>query len=271
MKLDTITDNHMHIDPINGDGIEAVKRFKRAGGTCLFLVNKMSKDLGVNIRGARDFEEVFDRTIALKEKIIKETDLKVFAVIGVHPAEFVFLCDKLGIDRALEITKEAVELAGMKVSEGMATAIGEMGRPHFSVDDKLLEASNELLIHAMEAAKDASCPIQVHAESASRALFEDLSSKAKSIRLKTEKVVKHFCGAHVALAEEYGIMPSVLASKENIMASLKNPRFFMESDYIDDRRRPGAVLGPKTVPKTTLKLIEEGFLSVEDATRIHKD
>ncbi|MFQ5800688.1 MAG: TatD family hydrolase, partial [Candidatus Hydrothermarchaeales archaeon] len=48
-------------------------------------------------------------------------------------------------------------------------------------------------------------------------------------------------------------------------------RFLLESDYIDDRRRPGAVLGPKTVPKTTLKLIEEGLLSSEDAARIHQD
>jgi TatD-related deoxyribonuclease len=34
--------------------------------------------------------------------------------------------------------------------------------------------------------------------------------------------------------------------------------FFLETDYMDDPRRPGAVLGPKTVPKRTKQLLAEG-------------
>ena len=34
--------------------------------------------------------------------------------------------------------------------------------------------------------------------------------------------------------------------------------FFLETDYMDDPRRPGAVLGPKTVPKRTKQLLEAG-------------
>jgi TatD-related deoxyribonuclease len=34
--------------------------------------------------------------------------------------------------------------------------------------------------------------------------------------------------------------------------------FFLETDYMDDPRRPGAVLGPKTVPKRTQQLLEAG-------------
>jgi len=30
----------------------------------------------------------------------------------------------------------------------------------------------------------------------------------------------------------------------------------IETDYIDDPERPGAVLGPKTVPRRTLQLID---------------
>ena len=33
----------------------------------------------------------------------------------------------------------------------------------------------------------------------------------------------------------------------------------LETDYMDDPRRPGAVLGPKTVPKRTQQLIEAGM------------
>ena len=43
----------------------------------------------------------------------------------------------------------------------------------------------------------------------------------------------------------------------------------METDYIDDPSRPGAVLGPKTVPKTTLALLKEGVLDEEQIYIIH--
>jgi TatD-related deoxyribonuclease len=44
----------------------------------------------------------------------------------------------------------------------------------------------------------------------------------------------------------------------------------METDYIDDPKRPGAVLGPKTIPKITKTLIERDLLTVEQANIIHK-
>ena len=44
----------------------------------------------------------------------------------------------------------------------------------------------------------------------------------------------------------------------------------METDYIDDPRRPGAVLGPKTVPKRTLDLLQKGNLTEKQAYEIHK-
>jgi TatD-related deoxyribonuclease len=43
----------------------------------------------------------------------------------------------------------------------------------------------------------------------------------------------------------------------------------METDYIDDMRRPGAVLAPKSVPKLTKKLMEENLLSEQQVHRIH--
>jgi TatD-related deoxyribonuclease len=66
-------------------------------------------------------------------------------------------------------------------------------------------------------------------------------------------------------------MPSVLASKKNIVeAAGKGSRFMMETDYIDDPRRPGAVLGPKTVPKRTIELVEKSVLNEDQVYEIHK-
>lgn len=43
----------------------------------------------------------------------------------------------------------------------------------------------------------------------------------------------------------------------------------METDYLDDKTRPGAVMGPRTVPRRTRKLINAGLLTEEDAYHIH--
>ena len=40
--------------------------------------------------------------------------------------------------------------------------------------------------------------------------------------------------------------------------------FLMETDFVDDPDRPGAVMGPKTVPRRVRWLLEEGF---DDAVR----
>jgi TatD-related deoxyribonuclease len=46
--------------------------------------------------------------------------------------------------------------------------------------------------------------------------------------------------------------------------------FTLESDYMDENSRPGAVTGPKSVPRVTLRMLSEGLLSGDDAHRIHK-
>ncbi len=43
----------------------------------------------------------------------------------------------------------------------------------------------------------------------------------------------------------------------------------METDYIDDKSRPGAVLGPKTVPRRTKAFLQNGLFTEEDVYKIH--
>ena len=48
-------------------------------------------------------------------------------------------------------------------------------------------------------------------------------------------------------------------------------RFILETDYIDDLGRPGAVLGLKSVPKKTFSFFEKGIFREEDIWKIHKE
>ncbi len=62
----------------------------------------------------------------------------------------------------------------------------------------------------------------------------------------------------------------MLAGKGAIESALtEGSRFMMETDYIDDPGRPGAVLGPKTVPRRTLQLVDR--FGEEVFWKVHKE
>lgn len=265
------TDNHMHIDPINGEGIAAVKKFEHAGGRFLFLVCKMTDDwnLKLNLDG---FEKLFDSTIRLSEEINDSTGVTSFPVIGIHPAEFARMCERTSIAKALDVAKTALDAAGIRIEEGKAVAIGEVGRPHYEVKEEILDASNELMTYAFEIARDLDCAVQLHTETVGKEELREFGALAESAGLDKERVIKHYSPPLILAAEEAGIFPSLVASEENIKNAIQEGnRFLLESDYIDELKRPGAVVGPKSVPRVSLKLLSEGFLTEDDLIRIHRD
>ncbi len=263
------TDNHIHIDPVNGEGIAAVKKFERAGGRFLFLVCKgtASWNLKPNHAG---FEKLFDSTIRLSEEINKKTGTTSHPVLGVHPAEFARMCESSKTGKALEVAKAALDAAGKRIEESRAVAIGEVGRPHYEVPADILDASNELMKYAFEIACDIDCAVQLHTESAGVEQLHEFGELAGAVGLDPKRVIKHYSPPLIDVAEEAGIFPSLIASEENIKDAIQQGhRFLMESDYIDDLKRPGAVVGPKSVPRVSQKLMSTGFLTEDDLIKIH--
>ncbi len=87
-----------------------------------------------------------------------------------------------------------------------------------------------------------------------------------------EKVVKHHSTPLTRPEDNHGLVPSILAKEALVVEALKGPpRFLLETDYIDDPRRPGAVLGPATVPRKTRAWLEKGLLTEDVAAAIHQD
>jgi len=84
MKLPAIpiTDDHIHIDPLNGRGIEAAKDFRRSGGTHIFLVTKPSWSSGIEPSSGEDYREVFERTLRVADNIREEVGVVVYPVLG---------------------------------------------------------------------------------------------------------------------------------------------------------------------------------------------
>jgi TatD-related deoxyribonuclease len=256
-----VTDDHIHIDPKNGRGIEAAKDFLRAGGTHILLVSKPSWSLDVHPSSGADYTRVFDETLRVAD-MIRETGLVVFPVLGVHPAEITRLTERMTLEEATALMKSGLDYAATYVREGGAVAL-KSGRPHYEVSPELLTASNEVLAHALQLAADCSCALQIHAETGPCA---DVVEMAGAAHIPVERVVKHYGSPDTPLH------PSLIAKHEALPRLIReHRRFTMESDYMDENSRPGAVIGPKSVPRYTNKLVESGQMTVDDCFFVHKE
>ena len=247
--------------------LKAVNEFKRAGGTHFVLCQYPMPSVVVS---EKSYKSCYEETLRMADEIRTATDVGVFVTVGPYPVDYLVLSEKFGRTQAIAIMREGIDLAAELCLKQLCIGIGEIGRPHFPVSEQVLEDSTLLLRYGMEKAKDVGVPVVVHAESMTSQQCTELVEMGRRVGLPSGKIVKHFSPPLVTLEENCGLMPSVLASQKNIVDALsKGSRFFMETDYLDDVRRPGAVLGPKTVPMVTRRLIEKGVMSCENATKIH--
>ncbi|QLK26385.1 TatD family hydrolase [Natrinema zhouii] len=248
-----VLDDHLHLDPDNHRGIDAVRDFARLGGTHLLVVNKPSWHLGVEAESGEDFREVFERTIEIVTEASSELEGRAWPVLGVHPG----LISRLVDDRdfvpaeARDLMQAGIDVAAEYVESGDALAL-KSGRPHYEVDDDVWAASNAVMRRAFEHGADLECAVQLHTEAS-----EDLSAVAEwaeDAGMPAHRVVKHYAGGRLE-----GPTPSVMCEKDRLeTAAERGEPFLMETDYIDDPDRPGAVLGPKTVPRRVRWLLENG-------------
>ncbi len=263
-----ILDNHIHLQE-RGDNVNAVKRFKKAGGSHLILSHLPYHDLRNWLE--KGYEPIYKRTVRLAEKCEKKTDVKIFVTLGPYPADLVELNKKVGLEKAENILKKGMGLAAEYLEKERVVGLGEIGRPHFDVPEEIIETSNRIMEYGMELAVEKDCPVVLHTESTTPAICKEIGQRADKVGLERSKIIKHYCPPLVKEKENHGLFPSILANENNLREAIsKGKRFLLETDYLDDPNRPGAVLGIKNVPKKTLKLLDEGVLSKKDIWSIHK-
>jgi TatD-related deoxyribonuclease len=251
-----ILDNHLHLDPVNGRGAEAAAEFARAGGTHLLVLNKPSWELVDSVDSVDAFREGFELTCGVVKEATEILDGRAWPVLGVHPALISRLVDDgYTPEEAREFMQAGLEVAAEFVADGPGLAI-KSGRPHYDVDEAVWEASNAVMKHGFELAAETGCAIQLHTEGGED--MTQVATWAGERGLPAEQVVQHFSGGRVR-----GPIASVVGFEENLETAVETTEpFLMETDYLDDPDRPGAVLGPKTVPRRVTWLCDQGF---EDA------
>ncbi len=264
-----IFDNHIHLRA-SFKGVEAAKTFEKSGGTAILLTHSPYAE--VPIARADDYEKAYGLTLAMADAVRAATHLQVFVALGPYPVEFMHLRETLGHEAAMVAMKRAVDLAANHIRQRRAVAFGEIGRPHFPVDADIIRACNDLVAYAMAQAKGIECAVVLHTEDPTPATFAEFAAMAAQVGLDPKYVVKHHSTPFTRPEDTSGLVPSILAKEELAAEALKGgSRFLLETDYIDDPNRPGAVLGPATVPKKTRAWLEKGFLTQEQAWSIHHD
>jgi len=263
-----IFDNHLHLRR-NGLFLDAVKDFKKAGGTHFVLCQLPMINLVIK---NKNYKSCYEETLSMANEIKSKIDIGVFVTVGPYPVDYIKLKEKFGRNQAIIIMKKGIDLAARLCEEGKSIGIGEIGRPHFPVDKSIINDSNEILLYGMQRAKDVNVPVIIHTESTTPSQCKELAEMGKKAGISANKIIKHYSPPLILRNENYGLMPSVLASEKNLTNAIKKgTRFLMETDYIDDPRRPGAVLSPKTVPKKTLLFFNKGILNEKQIYEIHKN
>lgn len=248
-----VLDNHLHLDPETGRGLDAVRDFAHLGGTHLMVVNKPSWHLGDLPAERDDFYHAFDVTVDVVADASELLDGRAWPVLGVHPGLVSHLVDEgYAPEEARDLMQTGLDVAAEYVADGRALAL-KSGRPHYEVDDAVWEASNDVLKHALSLGAEHDCVVQLHTEAT-----EDLTEVgewAEARGLPAKKVVKHYAEGVLK-----GATPSVMSEKDRLTrAADSGAPFLMETDFVDDADRPGAVMGPKTVPRRVRWLLEEGY------------
>jgi len=254
-----VLDNHLHLDPEKGRGMEAVDEFARLGGTHLMIVNQPSWKLGVDSTDPEDFRSVFETTVEIAADATERLPGRAWPIVGAHPGLISRLIEDRGCSpaEARDCMQGVLDIAADYVGDGRALGL-KSGRPHYEVSDAVWDASNGVMKHAFSLGAEVDCAVQLHTE-ASEDLTE-IAEWADERGLAPDKVVKHYAGGRLA-----GPTPSVMSNKDWIETAAESGEpFLMETDFIDDPDRPGAVLGPKTVPRRVRWLLEQGY---DDAIR----
>ncbi|ABL88992.1 TatD-related deoxyribonuclease [Pyrobaculum islandicum DSM 4184] len=278
-----VFDNHTHANEFTGFGaVEVARRFKAAGGVGLVFVSLLTWSIG-GVPGDRGWVvRLYDHTVRNAE-VARGVGLVSGAVVGVHPAECVRLLEAgWGVGEVEEFMRWAVDLAARYVEEGRAVGMGEFGRPHWPVGEEVVELCNRVLLYVFERARDVGAVVHLHLERRGRETVDSIAALVAKAGVDPARVVMHHIeGALAGYAYARGLSPSVpLGRRGEFEDALRaGPVFVVESDYLDDKSRPGAVIPPWTLASKLRQYVAKGVLTeddmykicVENVRRIYKD
>jgi len=264
-----VADAHSHINPVRGLGVErVVERFARAGGWFIALVSLSPGHYGFNGYSLDGHLKALKAHVEACRRA-RRCGVEVACLAGVHPAEVVRLVDRLGARRGLELALSILDNVARLCEEGLCDGIGEVGRPHFTCSPLGLVASQLVMYRALELARELGVVVHLHLEQGGIVTALDVERTCRLLGVADRVLVHHAKGEGLAECAKRGLYASTPAAWNNLVDACRRAgsRFMVESDYLDDPRRPGVVVYPWVLVENVGRLVAEGLWSEEDAYR----
>ena len=236
----SVFDNFLHLRR-NGYFLDAVKEFRRYGGTSMNIVNFPEYVYSPK----RHYEEIYKETIAVAGEV-SHTGINTVITLGPYPLDYFFF-RSAGEDPVASM-KAGIDMAAALIRGGMADAMGEIGFPHFPVDWDVYSDSGKILEYALDVCNDYDIPLILHTEDMSSDGYAKIENIIKR-HYRIDRVMKHHANSF-DMGYPGHILKSLVASRNNVRAALESGKdFLLETDYTDQKEKPGKVIPVYSVPK----------------------
>lgn len=261
-----ISDGHSHTSP-NGLGAKVIaKKFKESNGWFMALVSLPPYHYGLST-SLDDLIKSFE--IHMKQcSIARSEGIKIACIIGLHPA-FIDRLVKQYQSRRHELLKyidKSIRYIEGLVKEGKIDGLGEFGRPHYKTLPESFALNDYVLLKVLSMVNDYSIPIHLHLEEAGiittismDSIINKVLSNSKYKYVVFHHATKEICisatsrGFSATIVGKAGMIKNVLEAIEPKYAIHIN----IESDYIDDPKRPGIVMYPWELRLEVSKVLSE--------------
>ncbi|MEM4876084.1 MAG: TatD family hydrolase [Sulfolobales archaeon] len=268
--IEWFIDAHAHASTLGLGYDEVVRRFRSSGGKLIVLVqlNPASYGLDESLDGVM-------KSLELHVKLCNEVKKKYGGTMcfsGLHPSTV----DKLvrsnrGVERVYrELEENYMKKLELLLSNGLLDGLGEFGRPHYPSPPESWVVNELLLLKSFTVAKDTGTKIHIHSENAGLVTYKSIKLLVDSVGLPHENVLMHHVPpSQVEIYTRDGFYVSVVGKSQAVSGlSSECTNVLIESDYLDDPRRPGAVVYPWDIRREVLKAVNEGRLSSVCAEKV---
>jgi TatD-related deoxyribonuclease len=246
-------------------------KFKESGGWFLAIVGLSPWHYGME--GTLDNYEKTLQLLLKEAERAREAGLRVSTLFGFHPADVDKLLGKMKPEEVLDFGMSVLEIVEKYLKEGKLDGIGEVGRQHYKTTPVAVVIAELIMNRALEIAKDYGAVVHLHLEQGGKITALDVKDRINKTGIAVEKVVVHHArGKSLEAAVSEGLVATVPGVRGSLEKAFKlEPKYMVESDHIDDPKRPGVVIYPWEMAKNQLELLREGAVDEEYLWRINVD
>ncbi|NPA85720.1 MAG: hydrolase TatD [Crenarchaeota archaeon] len=265
-----VADAHTHSNPVKGLGMEKIApKFKEAGGWFLAVVGLSPWHYGME-GTLENYERALKVVLAEAERA-REAGLKASALFGFHPADVDKLLGSMSPEEVLSRGLEVLKIVEKYLAKGDLDGVGEVGRQHYKTTPVAVVISEMIMNRALEVARDYGAVVHLHLEQGGRITALDIKDRINRTNANKEKVVVHHArGKSLEAAVEEGLVATVPGVKGSLERAVKlEPLYMIESDHIDDPKRPGVVVYPWEMARVQRELLEEGLVDEDYLWKIN--